>query len=131
MSDIPLLLTPDELRTLAEEGITAEHSTRIQAKARTALAKHEREEKLAALGLPWAPYPDSCASRNLWKVCVTEPRDDGQCCTLNLVRTLPELQARLVAAAPDMAARWERWLHGETVDIEEIQELLTQAGWLP
>jgi hypothetical protein len=145
MSDkIKLELTPGQLRDLSRGHLAA----KVERLAEATLAAHEREEKREALCAPWEAMPNhSEVGGRMFSVMCWETRANGKVQEA-LASELTESQARLMAAAPELAEDaatsrelLKEWLKlmfssnmsaisGKTcTHIERITARLKKAGW--
>jgi hypothetical protein len=124
MSGITIKLSVEEARALMSARTIGND---IAHRLHSALAAHEREEKRAALGLPWEPYE---MSNGYWTI----RNGRGGCSTPSA--TIPEeAVARLMAAAPDLAeACWEMLTEAKPFEFshrcwELARAALKKANW--
>jgi hypothetical protein len=143
MSDITIKLSVEEARALVQPDphvYIDDASRTADRKLMAALAAHERDEKRKALGLPWA----AAVHRRLpegstWLVMSAALDCDGHT-AIRLAGDLTEPQARLMAAAPDLAEALEAAIEFMDPDASDCQaqrdfceglrEALRKAGWL-
>jgi len=122
----------------------------VQRKAAASVALGRMLERKRSLGLPWGPYPESCnpAINDKWKVCSSRPTQDGSHCTERMLGMLTEGQARLAAAAPELAdaleastelIEWVRTMCKSAFDdrtadadlrLQQNEQLLRESRWI-